>query len=228
VAAHELDRLGAVGDGELVLPLAGLEALPREVAAAVLRLGASRLGSRAPLRGWAHRALRRALARPAPRRAFSVNGVTVEVSVGRLRLATRPFSTLTAREVPVPGRVALPEAGLVLESALMVTGACPIPRDPHRVVFDADALAGPLIVRARRRGDRLTPFGSSDARRVKALLLEARLPRWERGRVPIVQAGSDLVWVGGIRRGAAAPVTPRTRRILRLRLSALAEEDARG
>jgi len=50
VAASELDRLAVMAADELVLPLAELEALPREVAAEVLRLGATRLGSRAPLR----------------------------------------------------------------------------------------------------------------------------------------------------------------------------------
>jgi tRNA(Ile)-lysidine synthase len=227
VATRELERLARGGEGELVLPLAALEELPPDVAAEVLRLGACRLGRRAPLRGWAHRGLRRALVRPSPRRVFEVGGVAIEVSVGHLRLAVSPPATLPVREVPVPGRVALPEAGLVLESSL-AAGPGSIPCDPGEVVFDADALTGPLVVRGRCRGDRLIPFGAAGERRVKALLLEARLPRWERGRVPIVQAGSELIWVAGIRRGAAAPVTPGTRRVLHLRLSPLAKDPSRG
>ncbi len=226
VAAGELDRLGTMVADELLLPLAEMEALPREVAAEVLRLGAARMGSRRPLRAWAHRGLRRVLARPAPRRPFTWDGVLIEVSAGRIRLATGAAPSLAPREIPVPGRVVLPEAGLVLESTLILAGEFPIPTDVDHVVFDADLLAHPLIVRSRRPGDRLRPFGATGERRVKALLLEAGLPRWERGRVPLVQAGTELVWIGGVRRSAAAPLTPTTRRVLRLGLSSLAESRA--
>jgi tRNA(Ile)-lysidine synthase len=227
MAAIELDRLGATAADELVLSLSEMRALPQEVAAEVLRLGAVRLGSRLPLRAWAHRGLRRVLARPAPRRPFSCGGVLIEVSAGLIRLATRPAHALAPREIPVPGRVVLPEVGLVLESVLTVDADCPIPQDAQHAVFDADVLARPLIVRGRRPGDRLRPFGGPGERRLKALLLEAGLPRWERGRVPLIQAGPELVWVGGLRRSAAAPVTPATRRVLRLGLAALAEPGAR-
>jgi tRNA(Ile)-lysidine synthase len=226
VATSELDRLGATVGDELVLPLAEMKALPHAVAAEVLRQGAARLGSRPPLRAWAHHGLRRVLAHPAPRHPFTWGGILIEVSAGRIRLATRLAHPLAQREIPVPGKVVLPEAGLVLESTLIQRGSAPIPTDAHQVVFDADALARPLIVRSRHPGDRLRPFGATQERRVKGLLLEAGLPRWERGRVPLVQAGPELVWVGGVRRGAAAPVTPATRWVLRLGLSSLAEPGA--
>jgi tRNA(Ile)-lysidine synthase len=226
VAASELNRLGArVGD-ELVLPLAEMKALPHEVAAEVLRQGAARMGNRRPLRAWVHHGLRRVIAHPAPRHPFTWGGTLIEVSAGRIRLATRPAHPLPQREIPVPGKVVLPEAGLVLESTLILGGGAPIPTDAYQAVFDADALASPLIVRSRHPGDRLRPFGATAERRVKGLLLEAGLPRWERRRVPLVQAGTELVWVGGVRRGAAAPVTPATRRVLRLGLSSLAEPSA--
>ena len=63
---------------------------------------------------------------------------------------------------------------------------------------------------------------------MKRLLIEAGLPRWERERVPIVQAGPHIVWIGGVRRGAMAPVTAATRRVLHLALSPLAEVHERG
>jgi tRNA(Ile)-lysidine synthase len=224
MAARELARLARPGPGELILPLGELRELPGEIAAEVLRQGAARLGSRGPLRAWAHRGLRRALARPAPRRGFALGGVTVEVSVDALRLARSPASPLASRDVPVPGILTLPEAGLALSAEVgAAADELAIPHDPWRVVFDADALPRPLIVRGRRPGDRLTPFGAAGERRVKGLLIDARLPRWERDRVPIVQAGPEIAWVGGVRRAAMAPVTAVTRRILCLSLSPLAD-----
>jgi tRNA(Ile)-lysidine synthase len=76
-------------------------------------------------------------------------------------------------------------------------------------------------VRARRRGDRFEAFGGG-ARRLKSFLIDAKVPRWERARVPIVEADGRIVWLAGLRRAATAPVTPATRRVLELRLVLLA------
>src|SRR5207249_8340667 len=115
-AEAELDRLAVWGDRAATLRLEALRALPRPVAAEVLRQAAARLGSRAPLRAWAHRGLRRLLATPPPRHRFRIGAVTLEVSGPRLRLALGALPPLTERRVSVPGRLALPEIGRTLEA----------------------------------------------------------------------------------------------------------------
>ena len=217
IAASELERLAEFGDVAVTLPVASLRALPRDVAAEILRQAASRLGSHAPLRAWAHRGLRRILAAPPPRKAFKIGAVTLEVSGPRLRLALGPQPPLTPRVLIAPGRLALPEIGFVLEATLHDAPAWAIPDDPGRVVFDADLLPGELVVRPRQQGDRFTPFGSAE-RKLKDFLIDAKVPRWERDRVPVIEAAGEIVWVGGLRRGAAAPVVSRTRRVLELAL----------
>jgi tRNA(Ile)-lysidine synthase len=223
-AGDELDRLTVWNDRGATLRLAALRALPRPVAAEVLRQVAGRLGSRAPLRAWAHRGLKRVVAIPAPRRPFRLGGVTVEVSGAFARLATAPLPTLVTRAVAVPGRTELPEIGQALEARLVGADVYAIPREPSRVAFDADDLVEPLVVRARRSGERFVAFGGAE-RRLKTLLIEAKVPRWDRGRVPVIEAGGTIVWVGHLRRGAAGRVTARTRRVLELALVPLAQTD---
>jgi len=75
-----------------------------------------------------------------------------------------------------------------------------------------------LVVRRRRAGDRVRAFGMEAPRRLKALLIDAAVPRWERDRVPLLEAGDEIAWVAGIRRGCVAPVTADTRRILEVTL----------
>ena len=225
VAARELDRLASLEDEAIVLPIRALRALPLPVAAEVLRLAAARLGTRAPLRAWAHRGLRRVLAEPPPRRAWRLGGVTVAVSVGLVRLGPPAGPMLPPRPVPVPGVVALPEAGGVLTARFVDASGYAVPRDSGRAAFDADALPGALVVRGRRRGDRFLPFGGPGERRLKSFLIDAKVPRWRRERLPIVEAGGVIVWIGGVRRGAAAPVGPATRRILELTLESLAKNE---
>jgi len=223
-AAAELERLAVWDDGGAGVRLPSLRALPRPVAAEVLRQAAARLGSRAPLRAWAHRGLKRVLAVPAPRRPFKLSGVTVEVSGALARLATAPLPPLIERSVLVPGRTELTEIGQALEARLLGADAYAIPREPSRVAFDADELAQPLLVRARRRGERFLAFGGAE-RRLKTLLIEAKVARWDRARVPVVEAGGTIVWVARLRRGVAGRVTARTRRVLELALVPLAQSD---
>jgi tRNA(Ile)-lysidine synthase len=221
LAAVELARHVHEEDGALVLPRAALAGLPRPVAAEMLRVAAVRLGSRAPLRAWGHRGLRRILAEMPARRPFRLGGVVVEVSGDRVRVGGTRAAALAPRDLAVPGRVELPEIGRALEAVVVAAADYTVPRERDRVAFDAAGLPPRLVVRPRRRGDRFRPFGGGD-RRLKSFLIDAKVPRWDRDRLPLVDSGRDIVWVAGVRRGAAAPITSRTGSVVELRLVPLA------
>lgn len=220
-ASLELARLAVVEAGALTLPRAALATLPPPIAAEALRQAAARFGSRAPLRAWAHRGLRRVLATAPPRRPFRLGGVIVEVSGDRIRVGARPPQALTARALAVPGRVELPEIGRALQARLLTAAGYAVPRTADRVAFDAADLPRALGVRPRRRGDRFHAFGTGE-RRLKSLLIDAKVPRWDRARLPLVEANGRILWVAGVRRGAAAPITAATREIVELSLIVLA------
>jgi tRNA(Ile)-lysidine synthase len=222
VARRELDRLALATADAIVLPHAALAELPPQVAAEVLRQAAERLGSRAPLRAWGHRGLARVLASPPPRRAFRLGGLVVEVSSGRVRLAARERPALPARELTVPGQVELPEIGHALSARVLSASGYVLPRASERVSFDAGRLPSRLTVRARRPGDRFSPFGGAGERRLKSFLIDLKIPRWERARLPLVEADGRILWVGGVRRSGEAPVTAHTRQVLELALIPLA------
>jgi tRNA(Ile)-lysidine synthase len=216
-AETALAELGTWHADEVELSRPALSALPRDVAGNVLRLAAARLGSRVPLRAWAHRGLARALTATAPRRPFRLGGVTLEVSGARIRLARSRRAPLETREVVVPGRTALPEIAATLEARVLSAENYQLPRDTYRAAFDAEGVRASLVVRRRRRGDRVVAFGGGE-RRVKSLFIGAKVPRWERDRVPIIEIRGEVIWITGIRRGATAPVTPATTRVLELTL----------
>jgi tRNA(Ile)-lysidine synthase len=221
VAECELERM-AVSDGDAVtLPRSALALLPAAVAGEVLRRAAARVGSRAPLRAWGHRGLRRVLAPVPPRRPFRLGGVLVEVSGDQVRVGAQAATPLVSRPLDTPGRLVLPEIGRVIEAAVVPAPGYLMSRDPARAAFDADQMPSRLLVRARRRGDRFVAFGGGE-RRLKSLLIDAKVPRWERARLPLVEADGQIVWLAGLRRAALAPVTATTQRVLELRLVALA------
>ena len=82
--------------------------------------------------------------------------------------------------------------------------------------FDLDQLPHPLHVRSIRAGDRIAPFGMRGRRTVADLLIDNQIPRTLRDEVPLLVSGDTLLWVAGIRRGQAAPVTEQTCRVLRI------------
>ena len=59
---------------------------------------------------------------------------------------------------------------------------------------------------------------------MKSLFIDAKVPAWERDRIPLVEAGGEVIWIAGLRRGALAPLSGATRRVLDLALVSGSEE----
>jgi len=221
--------IGRAASGAVVLPARELERLPGELAAEVLRAAAAGLGGGGAQRAAGERALRRLLDGGRPR-AARLGRVRCERSGPWVRVGGVPPDDLRERVWQVPGEMALPELGARLSARcfLRPVGWAPA-RDPARAEFDADRVPARLTVRARRAGDRFLPWGGPGERRLKTFLIDAGVPRWERSRIPLLEADGEIIWVAGLRRGRAAPVTEDTRRILEVTLaSPLAVPIARG
>ncbi len=86
------------------------------------------------------------------------------------------------------------------------------PPDPGHALFDAERLPADLVVRSPAAGDRLRLL-SGGTRKLQDVLVDAKVPRERRPTVPVLAAGDEILWVGGLARGALAPVGPSTRRV---------------
>jgi len=126
-----------------------------------------------------------------------------------------------AEPLPLGGRVLL-ENGWVLEASLPQ----PVPEtwnpqalSPYEAWMDADALPGPLMVRARRPGDRFAPLGmGGHTMKLSDFMINEKLPRRARSRWPLVVAGGEIVWVPGFRMAHGVRLRPETRRAVHVRL----------
>lgn len=83
-----------------------------------------------------------------------------------------------------------------------------------RALLDADVLPGPLSVRHRRDGDRFRPLGALGESKLKSFLIDHKVPRPVRDRIPLVVAGDQIAWVVGYQIDDRFKVTPRTRHVL--------------
>jgi len=88
------------------------------------------------------------------------------------------------------------------------------PESPGRyaATFDAESLGNPVTLRNRRPGDRFFPLGAPGERKLQDVLVDARIPREWRDRVPLVAAERGIAWVAGQRIADWARVIPQSRR----------------
>jgi len=176
---------------------------------------------------WQHleRARRAALAAPAGGLVSLPGGLVLEVSYDRLlvRPADRPWHepelpALEGPELPlaVPGLTPL-AAGWAIETRLAEQ---PLASGQAReVCFDADQVGHDLRLRTRRPGDRLQPRGMGGHHKtVKEYMIDARVPRAARERLPLLVSDKGILWIVGQRASQLAAPTRATRRYLCLRL----------
>ena len=83
-------------------------------------------------------------------------------------------------------------------------------------VLDRGALGPELLVRSWRPGDRIAPLGLGGTKTLQDLFVERRVPRGERDRVAVVEAGGEIAWVAGLAMSERFKVTPATREAVRL------------
>lgn len=143
-------------------------------------------------------------------------GLNARLEYGSLLIgrAPSPAPPLQPVSLDVPGRTDLPSWGAAV--TVWADRQPPVrwPDGRGTAVLDADAVGEGLVVRPPRRGDRFTPLGMSGSRSLADVLAEAKIPRGDRDRVPVVATGADVLWVVGHRISEHVKVTERTERHL--------------
>ncbi|MCA9527741.1 MAG: tRNA lysidine(34) synthetase TilS [Myxococcales bacterium] len=107
---------------------------------------------------------------------------------------TRPF----AYTLQVPGVREIPE----IEASVGIRPAPPdvLPIDAsgrYRGIALPAGAAHQVVVRSRRPGDRFRPLGSSRSLPLRTLLIDWRVRRDLRDRLPLLEIDGELAWIGG-------------------------------
>jgi len=82
--------------------------------------------------------------------------------------------------------------------------------------FDLHKTGAEFFVRQRRPGDRFQPLGMSIPKKLYEFMVDAKIPRSWRGRIPIVCSPQQIVWVVGWRIDDRVKPTEASKEILRL------------
>jgi tRNA(Ile)-lysidine synthase len=161
-----------------------------------------------------------ALDKAAGRRLSLPQGLIFSLEYDRYLLTSDP-TTLSPlpvlsgeSELKIPGETKLP--GWHIEAAIINREGM-AEKDNFTAYLDLEKVGDRLLVRPRKRGDRFQPLGLDQPKKLNEFMIDAKIPRTWRQRVPIVCSAEQIVWVVGWRIDERAKVSEKTKKILRLK-----------
>jgi len=163
------------------------------------------------------------LSKSAGKKMCLPDGLTLSTEYGRLVLASPqasicPLPPLKGiSNINIPGETDLPGWRVRADIIQEVVG------DDNGLVasFDLDKVGKELTVRRRRPGDRFQPLGMGQTKKLQDFMVDSRIPRSWRDRVPLICSPKQILWVVGWRIDDRVKVTENTKEILRLQFERL-------
>jgi tRNA(Ile)-lysidine synthase len=150
-------------------------------------------------------------------------GVVFTIEHGRYILAKKgktlcPYPPISGKaELKIPGETML---GAWKISVSKVRGnRIGNDEDPFICYLDCEKVGNGLMMRARKPGDRFVPLGMNSAKKLKDFLIDAKIPRSWRERIPVIMCGEKVAWLAGQRISEEFKVTADTRNMLRIEIT---------
>jgi len=138
----------------------------------------------------------------------------------RVRFTPEVGACQTGEDIPVivrPGMtVSLVSGWSVSAQVLRRTADMSLPHGPSTFLADAAQMPECLTVRCPRPGDRIQPLGLDGHRKLQDVFVDRKVARARRLSWPVIETEGEIVWVPELVRGARAPVTPASERLLQL------------
>lgn len=91
-----------------------------------------------------------------------------------------------------------------------------IPEKTYTKWFDYDKIKNSPCVRTRRQGDYLTVNSEGGKKKLNRIFIDEKIPAEMRDRLPVVAAGSEILWIPGGRMNEKYKITSTTGRVLEL------------
>jgi len=162
-----------------------------------------------------------ALTKPAGKRLHLPGGLLFVIEYDRYLLAAdaaelSPFPVIDGEiGLKVPGETRLP--GWRVKARIIGREDMEDEKDGFTAYFNLDKTGDALTVRCRRPGDRFYPLGIGQPKKLGEFMIDARVPRAWRERVPVVCSPGQVLWVVGWRIDDRVKVTGDTSKVLCLK-----------
>ncbi len=99
----------------------------------------------------------------------------------------------------VPGELEIPEIAVRVRLSRAAVEPWMFTGSADRAGLALPLMEGDLVtIRNRRPGDRIHPLGARGSRRLKEVLIDRRVPRHVRERLPLLVVGERIAWAPGV------------------------------
>lgn len=200
--------------------------LPHSLKRHLLRSALQRLlGDFSEVKSTHIEAVMKSLAKPAGKRLSLPQGLVFygdyEHSLLTRGNAACPFPVLEGEHrLHIPGETIFP--GWLVKATLHKRQPEEGAEHGFRACLDYDVAGDELFVRRRKPGDRFQPLGMESPKKLQDFMVDAKIPRNWRERVPVVCSPQQILWVVGWRIDHRARISPQTEHVLCLEFSNLA------
>jgi tRNA(Ile)-lysidine synthase len=129
--------------------------------------------------------------------------------------SAKPADSDFSFAITPPTEVTVPQLGVTLQ--FKIVGQAEVGRayNGQGVVWlDPLKLAGELLLRNWRAGDRFCPLGCRKAQKLKELFRQHRIPAGQRKVWPVLESGKEIVWVRGFPVAASVAASPEAGRVM--------------
>ncbi|WP_416148133.1 tRNA lysidine(34) synthetase TilS [Salipaludibacillus sp. HK11] len=129
-------------------------------------------------------------------------------------VSERKDDVIVTEVLEIPGVVNLPRGKLTLHESIKDW------KTPHgngSLSLDLDKVTLPLILRSRKKGDRMSYLGGEGTKKLKDLFIDGKIPKRDRDLWPIVTDSHDIIlWVPFLKRSAEAVVGETSTRVIQM------------
>ncbi|MHC9544634.1 MAG: tRNA lysidine(34) synthetase TilS [Vulcanimicrobiota bacterium] len=167
---------------------------------------------------------------PVGTRISLVNAVNARKTYGALVITSEDAVPSQVKAPPgeallnMPGQTVLDEWNITVTASMETRKeySLSFPLSCQEALLDADKVEMPLLVRARRDGDRFSPIGVKGTKKVKDFFIEVKIEQEKRNHVPLIVDGKGrIVWIAGYRIDERFKVTDETEYLLHLKIDNL-------
>jgi tRNA(Ile)-lysidine synthase len=222
--ARRWDTTAHAGNGAVIIDKKSFTVLPPALQRHLLRRAVeTALGSLKDIESVHIEDILNALDKPAGRVIGLPFGLNFTIEHDRFLLAPDSLSLCplppleNEAEIRVPGRTVL--SGWNIEGEVISPSEAAEIQENNAgftAFFDYARTGNRLTVRCRRPGDRFQPLGMDQPKKLNEFMIDARIPRSWRRRVPVVTSEERIIWVTGWRIDERVKITGDTKKVLRL------------
>jgi tRNA(Ile)-lysidine synthase len=120
--------------------------------------------------------------------------------------------------VEIPGRVDIKEVGMGIALDIIDNKGQFNFKSDDTVFMDYENVSFPVVIRNRKPGDRIQPFGIKGRKKVSSIFIDEKVPMIQRKKIPLLVDQKSVLWILGMKLSNRVKITDATEKILRAKI----------